>query len=119
MCQNKRALQEGYYRCKFPFMPKFTVEHQTNLSREEAYKKIQDYLQDSQDLRKWDSSLEAKFDATAMTGEVKGSKFECSVEVIGNSPTNVALHISLPFLLTPFKGKIEEMLKKTMTKLLV
>ncbi len=98
-------------------MPSFKVEHETKMSAQETFDKVCDYLQNSEGLKKLDSALKYDFDKAAKTGHVKGSKFECSMKVVG-SPTKVVLDISIPLLLTPFKSTIENNLKEKMSKIL-
>ena len=99
-------------------MPSFSVEHTTSLSADETFQKVQQYLEKSEGLRKLDGDLQCSFDPGQHTGTVKGSKFECDVKVTGNNPTTVVLNISVGFLLSPFKGKIQETLKSKLTQVL-
>ena len=99
-------------------MPKFTVEHETKLSKADAFKKVQEYLSHSEGLKKLDGDLQCSFDDSKFTGQVKGSKFECQVAVQGENPTKVTLEISIGLLLSPFKGKIQETLKGKMNQIL-
>jgi hypothetical protein len=99
-------------------MPSFTVEQETKLSKADAYQKVQDYLRHSEGLKKLDSDLQYSFDDASHTGQIKGSKFECQVKITGDSPTKVVLQISIPLLLSPFKGKIQETLQGKMSQLL-
>jgi hypothetical protein len=98
-------------------MASFTVEHETDLSKEETYKKVKKFFE-GDTLRKLDDSLEFTFNDSSHTGKVKGSKFECHLKIIGESKAKVQITVSLSFFLTPFKGKIEETLKAKMTQVL-
>lgn len=88
------------------------------MNAEEAYNKVCDYLENSEGLKKLDSNLKYDFDKGSKTGKVKGSKFECSLKVEEDGKTKVVLNISIPLLLSPFKGSIESTLKEKMTKIL-
>lgn len=99
-------------------MPKFTVEHETQMSKEEAFKKVKEYLVQSESLKKLDSALQYSFNEAAYTGQIKGSKFECSVILTGDKPTKVSLEINIGLLLSPFKGKIQETLKGKISQIL-
>ena len=99
-------------------MPKFTVEHETKLSPADAFAKVCDYLQHSEGIKKLDSDLKFDLDPKNHSGKVKGSKFDCHIKVTGQNPTRVALEIDISFLLSPFKGKIQETLKEKMHKVL-
>lgn len=99
-------------------MPTFTVDHTTQMPAQEAFQKVQDYLGKSEGLRKLDADLKCDFDDKNLKGKVKGSKFECDVAVKDAKPTQVVLTVSIGFLLSPFKGKIQETLKSKMTQIL-
>jgi hypothetical protein len=99
-------------------MPKFKVEHTTNLPASEAFQKVQNYLENSQGIRKLDPELVCSFDAGKMTGQVKGKKFNADVAVTGSGPCQVVLDIEIPLLFTPFKGQIQDTLKNKMSQIL-
>jgi hypothetical protein len=92
-------------------MASFTIEHETKLSQDETFKKVKKYFQESESLKKLDSNLEYTFDDAARSGQVKGSKFDCTLKVVGSEPAKVQITVNLSFLLTPFKGKIQETLQ--------
>src|ERR1051326_7680393 len=99
-------------------MASFTIEHQTNLSKDEAYKKVQKYFKESESLKKLDSNLQYEFDEANFAGRVKGSKFQCEFKFTGDQPAKVNITVNLAFLLTPFKGTIQDKLKSKMDQLL-
>jgi hypothetical protein len=99
-------------------MASFTVEHKTTMSKDEAFKKVQTYFKESEGIKKLDSNLECAFDDANYSGSVKGSKFQCEFKFSGSDPTTVTIQVNLAFLLTPFKGKIQETLKSKMGQLL-
>jgi hypothetical protein len=99
-------------------MASFTVEHQTNLSQDETYKKVKKFFEENDSLKKLDSNLEYTFDDGAHTGRVKGSKFECNLKVLGNSPSTVQVTVSLSLFLSPFKGKIQDTLQSKIRQVL-
>jgi hypothetical protein len=99
-------------------MPSFTVEHNTKLSKNEVFEKVQSYFNNSQGLRKLDADLQCTFDEKNLSGHMKGSKFEVQLKISDGNPTKVALTVSIGLLLSPFKGKIQETLKTKMTELL-
>lgn len=98
-------------------MPSLKVEHETKLSRTEAFSKVKDYLEHSKGLRNLDGDLKCQFDESSCSGKVKGSKFDCDVQITEN-PTKVVINVSFGLLFAPFKGKIQETLKKKMTDIL-
>ncbi len=99
-------------------MPKIIIEKQTNLSAEDAYKKIKTLLADDKDLRKLDSGYQCQFDDGAKSGSAKGKQFQAAMKIHEGSPTKVELKIDLPILLTPFKGMVENTLKAKLEKIL-
>jgi hypothetical protein len=99
-------------------MASFTIEHQTQLSKEQAYKKIKSYFEGSEGLRKLDDSLKLTFDDPSHTGKIKGSKFEGDFKVTGQDAAKVSFTVSLSFFLTPFKGKIQETLESKIRQVL-
>ena len=99
-------------------MASFTVEHETNLSQDETYKKVKKFFEENDSLKKLDSNLEYSFNDAAHTGRVKGSKFECNLKVLGSSPCKVDVTVSLSLFLTPFKVKIQETLQSKIRQVL-
>lgn len=101
-------------------MPKFTIEHTTDKNSTETFAKVKEFLGRDNDIKKLDSKLQCSFDDQKKTANLKGSQFSAQVNVTeqAGEGSKVALNIEIPFLLSPFKGKIEEMLKKNLTKLL-
>jgi hypothetical protein len=98
-------------------MPKFTVSHKTAMNQQEAFGKIKNYFETSDDFKKFDPNMTCQFDASKFSGVAKGSQFECALRVEGNGPSEVILDVSIPFLLSPFKGKITETLERRLNKL--
>lgn len=98
-------------------MPKFTIEHQSKKERDLAYARIKEFLQGENDLRKYDSKMKCEFNDQTKTCTIKGSQFSAAVsmEAMG-AETKVLVLVDLPLLLTPFKGKVTEMLTKTLSK---
>ncbi len=99
-------------------MASFTVEHETNLSKEDTFKKVKKFFEETDSLKKLDGSLEYKFDEAQCTGKVKGSKFDCDLKVTGSNPAKVQITVNLSFFLTPFKGKIQETLQSKISQVL-
>ena len=100
-------------------MPKVNVKKTCNLSAQDCFQKIKDFLPNDPDLKKLDSSYECHFHDSTLSGKAKGSKFEAEMKVHGDAPsTCVEFEISLPFILTPIKGVVEATLKKKLDKLL-
>jgi hypothetical protein len=99
-------------------MASFTVEHEAKASKEDTFKKVKKFFEESESLKKLDDSLEYSFDESQYTGKVKGSKFDCSLKVTGSNPAKVHITVNLSFFLTPFKGKIQETLQSKISQVL-
>jgi hypothetical protein len=56
-------------------MAKFTVEYQNKYSADVAFSKVKELLTKGDDLKKYDSSLQCKFNDQKMTCQIKGGKF--------------------------------------------
>ncbi len=100
-------------------MPKFTIEHQSSNKPQEAYSKIKDFLSNDQDLRRFDSKMDCKFSDSDMSCKLNGSQFKADVKITEISEgSKVTLIVDLPFMLTPFKSKVQETLQKKLSKYL-
>jgi hypothetical protein len=100
-------------------VPKISIEKTSALSAEDAFSKIKDFLSDDKDLRKLDSNYKCQFDEKALSGTAKGKQFEARLAVAKGSPkTKVTLEVSLPLLLTPFKGFVEKTLNQKLDAVL-
>ena len=99
-------------------MPKISVQHESAKNPQEALKIIQNFFETDLDLRKMDPKIQCQFQTESLKGKVKGSQFEADVEVQRNSGqgSKVSIAIQLPLLLTPLKGKVEEILKRKLHK---
>lgn len=78
---------------------------------------IRNFFENDQDLRKVDSSIQCHFQPGALKGKVSGSQFKADVDVSAQAPGSlISIVIDLPLILTPFKGKVEEVLKRKLQK---
>ena len=100
-------------------MPKFTIEHQSSHKADEAYGKIKEFLNNDQDIRRFDSKLECSFNDGQRSGQMKGSQFKADLQVHdAGAGSKVSVTVDLPLMLTPFKGKVQETLQKKLAKYL-
>ncbi|QDK39044.1 polyhydroxyalkanoic acid system family protein [Bdellovibrio sp. NC01] len=100
-------------------MPKFTIDHQSSKSAQEAYTKIKEFLANDQDIRKFDPKLACNFNDGAMSCKMNGSQFKADMNVAASGAgSKVSVTVDLPLMLTPFKGKITETLQKKLSKYL-
>jgi hypothetical protein len=118
--RGKRVLRDSRALEKVSWaMPKFKVETKSNHNPQDTYSKIKSFLESDQDLRKLDSKLACKFDDAKMNCSASGSQFEADMKVHSDGPgSKVEVTVSLPLLLTPFKGKVQEMLERKLSKVL-
>jgi hypothetical protein len=101
-------------------MPKFTVEHSIEKDPEETYKTVKGFLSKSGEIKKLDANAKCLFDDSKKSAAISGSQFKAEMQVSGKGESSkVVITVDLPFLLTPFKGKIQESLQKMLTKHLV
>lgn len=100
-------------------MPKFKVETPSSLSAQEAFGKIKNFLENTDDLKKLDAHIECKFEEAKLKGTAKGKQFKADISVVANSPQCVVcVEVEIPLLLSPLKGKIQETLERKIKKAL-
>lgn len=100
-------------------MPKFKVETTSSLSAKEAFGKIKNFLETTEDLKKIDPQIVCSFEDSKMKGSAKGKQFKADISVHENSPNClVSVEVEIPFLLSPLKGKIQESLERKIKKAL-
>ena len=100
-------------------MPKFTITHDSSHNAEEAYAKIKEFLNNDQDIRRFDPKLQCSFEDGAKKAAMKGSQFKADMSVASSGAgSKVSVTVDLPLMLTPFKGKVQETLQKKLAKYL-
>lgn len=100
-------------------MPKFTIDHQSKHNPEEAYEKIKEFLENDQDIRRFDPKLQCSFNDGCKKASMKGSQFKADMEVLSSGDgCKVSVTVDLPLMLTPFKGKVQDTLQRKLTKYL-
>ena len=100
-------------------MPKINIETPSQHSDQETFSKLKSFFDEDKDLRKMDSSYTCTYDDAGLKGTAKGSKFtaDMSVKSQGDGAA-VSICVEIPFMLSPFKGKIEETLVRKLGKVL-
>lgn len=100
-------------------MPKISVSHSTQTPAPEAFEKIKKFFETDQDIHKIDPNIKIAFADATMSGKATASQFSAdfAVKATGTG-SQVSVSIDLPFLLTPFKGKVQETLEKKLKKYL-
>lgn len=100
-------------------MPKLNIEAKSKYDSKETYSRVKNFLETDQGLRKLDAQIKCTFDDNKMTANANGSQFKANLQVLSESPTSkVVISVDLPFLLMPFKGKVEETLQRKLEKAL-
>ncbi len=92
-------------------MPKVQVKQEIEGEKKKVFAAVKDYLDGRDTLAKLGASID--WDAKSCTGEIEASNFSGKLAVTDKAgKSTVEISIDLPLLLTPFKGKVEEELKK-------
>lgn len=81
--------------------------------------KIKEFFETDKTLQQLDSNVQCNFDLQTLKGKVKSSKFSADIQVVAQGPGSmIQVVIDLPLLLTPFRGKVEEVLRHKLQKYL-
>ena len=100
-------------------MPKITVDHKSSVSAPDAIVKIKQFFETDATLKQIDGDLKCDFSDATLSGKVSGSKFKADVKIKSEgSGSMINVVIDLPLLLSPFKSKVEEVLKHKLDKYL-
>jgi hypothetical protein len=99
-------------------MPQVKIKHQIAGEKKKVYGAVKKYLQGRDTLSKLGAEIE--WDDKSCTADISGGSFNGSLAVAEMSgKAEVEITIDLPLLLTPFKGKVEEELKKHLARVTV
>ncbi len=92
-------------------MPQVNVKKEIAGEKKKVYGAVKKYLEGRDTLKKLGATMD--WDDKACKAEIEASNFSGGITVNEKSgKCLVEISISLPLLLTPFKGKVEEELKK-------
>ena len=98
-------------------MPKFTIEHDCQVSAPTAFEKIKDFMSKEEGVRRFDPKVECFFDDSSKSCQIKGSQFKADLKIAPRGDgSQVSITVDLPLLLMPFKSKVQETLIKQLTK---
>lgn len=105
---------------KITAMPKVKVEQKTAMNAKAAFGKVKDFFENGETLKKLDEKVKCEFDSTKLSGKAKGGKFEAHFQVlkVSEGESNIVVTVDLPLLLSPFKGKVEETIKRKLSQYL-
>jgi hypothetical protein len=92
-------------------MPKVSVKREIAGEKKKVYSAVKTYLEGRDTLKKLGATMD--WNDKACAAEIEASNFSGNISVTEKSGKSlVEIAIDLPLLLTPFKGKVEEELKK-------
>lgn len=98
-------------------MPKFTVEHQSPKAADATYDVIKNFMNHENEIKKFDANAKFNFNDQSKTCSIESSKFKAELSISqAVQGCKVQIEIDLPFLLMPFKGKVQESLTKMLKK---
>lgn len=99
-------------------MPQVKVSHEIKGKRKEVYEAVKIYLDGKETLDKLGAKM--VWNDKACEGTIEAGNFSGSLEVCEKSgQTNITIAIDLPLLLSPFKGKVADELKKHLSRVKV
>jgi len=80
---------------------------------------IKNFFETDKDLQRMDPKIQCQISTDQGSAKVQGSQFKADVTVkASGSGSQIKVVIDLPLLLSPFKGKVEETIKKKLGKYL-
>jgi hypothetical protein len=92
-------------------MPIVNVKQEIKGEKKKVFAAVKKYMEGRDTLSKLGATV--NWDEKACEAEIEASNFSGNISVTEKSGSStVAINIDLPLLLTPFKGKVEEELKK-------
>ena len=92
-------------------MPKVQVKREINGEKKKVYAAVKAYLEGRDTLKKLGATMD--WNDKSCCAEIEASNFSGNISVSEKSGKSlVEIAIDLPLLLTPFKSKVEEELKK-------
>lgn len=103
-------------------MAKFKFEYPAPQDSATTYKKIKALLVGENDFKKYDPKVACTFDEPSQSCNIKGSQFKADLKVNKDLKDSkacvVAVEVELPFALSLFKGKIQDILEKNLKRIL-
>lgn len=98
-------------------MPKFTVDFKSPHNPERTFDMIKGFLSKEDELKRFDAKAQVSFNDGTKAASIKGSQFQAEMKVSAEGEkSQVVVTVDLPFLLTPFKGKVQEGIMKMLTR---
>lgn len=99
-------------------MPQVKVKQEIVGEKKKVFSAVKKYLEGRDTLSKLGATID--WDEKTCTGDIEASNFSGKLTVAEKSgKSTVEISVDLPLLLTPFKGKVEEELKKHLDRVKV
>lgn len=99
-------------------MPQVKVKQEIAGEKKKVFSAVKKYLEGRDTLSKLGATID--WDEKTCTGDIEASNFSGKLTVAEKSgKSTVEISVDLPLLLTPFKGKVEEELKKHLDRVKV
>lgn len=105
-------------------MAKLNFTIPSPLDQDATFEKIQKFLSKENDFKKFDPSVTCDFNANDKHCKIKGSQFTAELKVKdegqakSSDKSNIEINVEVGMALALFKGKIKEILEKTVHKVL-
>ncbi|MEM7645940.1 MAG: polyhydroxyalkanoic acid system family protein [Pseudomonadota bacterium] len=100
-------------------MPKVNIDYNSPLNAQETFQRVKDVLANDEGLKKIDANIQSSFDESALSGDLKGSKFKAQMSVKeAGDKANVSIVVDLPMLLGAFKGQVKSTIERKLEKAL-
>ena len=101
-------------------MAKLNFTIPSPLDQGATFDKIQKFLSKENDFKKFDPSVTCEFNADNKHCKIKGSQFTAELKVKDEfkDKANIEINVEVGMALALFKGKIKEILEKTVHKVL-
>jgi hypothetical protein len=96
-------------------MPQVKVSREIEGEKKKVYAAVKKYLDGRDTMKKLGASID--WDDKGCSGQIEAAQFSGSLSVEADAKkSTVQIVVDLPLLLTPFKGKVEEELKKHLSR---
>ena len=98
-------------------MPKFNITHKSNLKTQDSYAKIKAFFNSEEEMKKIGQKMQCSFDDKTLTGKAKGGQFSAEIVVKSDGEgSKIEILVDLAMLLTPLKGKVQEIITHKLAK---
>ena len=101
-------------------MAKFKFEIPAPLDSANSFTKIKGFLNGDNEFKKYDANMTCTFDESSKLCRVDSSQIKATLQVFDkdSKSSQIAIEVEVPLALSLFKGKIQEILEKNISKIL-